>query len=185
MTPAAAFIEVTMRARGWSRRRLAERAGVSPNTLARLLDGNAFKPQASTLQKLATALGVSGEGLLSLMSRDARFDADTNPAVTSIALADASLFADWTPAEWDELTSTFGVGGELSEEGVYHAAQQINARRETIRRVMILMETHLAEETREAVNALYQSLVISNAEAETLHATPPVEDALRGVPYDQ
>lgn len=158
----ASFLEVSLRSRGWSRRALADRARISPNTLANLLDCDDAKPQSGTLRKIADALGVTPDGLAALAKASARFDGFTNPAVARLAIDNAALFKHWTPEEWDELISSFGVGGELTDDGVSQAAREINARRETIRQVMVLLETHLADNTRTAIQELYQQIAKSD-----------------------
>ncbi|MBL4885487.1 MAG: helix-turn-helix transcriptional regulator, partial [Planctomycetaceae bacterium] len=46
------------------------------------------------------------------------FDRQTNWSIQSVCEQTPDLFAGWTDEEWDELFSSFGTGGELSEQGI-------------------------------------------------------------------
>jgi transcriptional regulator with XRE-family HTH domain len=52
-------------ARMWTQARLAEEAGVSPTTVSGLESGRISRPHFGTLRKLARALGIEPEDLLS------------------------------------------------------------------------------------------------------------------------
>jgi transcriptional regulator with XRE-family HTH domain len=52
--------------RMWTQARLADEAGVSPTTVSGIESGRISRPQFGTLRKLARALGVEPEELLSL-----------------------------------------------------------------------------------------------------------------------
>lgn len=93
------------------------------------------------------------------------FDRATNPIVQEVASIDPGLFAGWTEDEWDELYSQFATGGALREEGVRITAARINHDRETLYRLRVLLQTHLAEVAAGMVNTLYD-LVSVDADAE-------------------
>lgn len=84
------------------------------------------------------------------------FDRTTNPEVQTVAAAEPSLFDGWTEHDWDQLYSTFAVGGALTEEGVRAEAAKINRNRETIHRLHIVLETHLSEVAAGMIDTLYR-----------------------------
>ncbi|HUG90849.1 MAG TPA: helix-turn-helix transcriptional regulator [Planctomycetaceae bacterium] len=165
---------------GWDLRELARRAGVSRTTLHHLLSGVTRRPHLATMGRLARALGLcaagggppvrravpwnrgrpdpsaTGGGHAGGDAGGATFDRTTNPAVEDASRAHPELFFGWMREEWDELYSTFGVGGNLSPEGVAECARAINDRRETTRQLHLVLETHLADVARQLVETLYQ-----------------------------
>lgn len=153
--------------RGWDVSDLAREAGVSRTTAHQLLAGETRQPHLSTLARIAGALGVSVAELSTEVEKDvavselrtheaATLDRQTNPRIFEVAEESPQLFAGWTTAEWDELYSTFGTGGALTAEGVRDAASAINRKRETVRKVQVLLETHLADVATQLVEALYR-----------------------------
>ena len=181
----AAAVEALRRScleQGCNLRELAQRAGVSRTTLHHLLCGVTRRPHVATIGRLARALGLGAEQLrpASAAPASARrvtgsggapnraearvedvgdcaaFDRATNPAVHEVSRGEPELFAGWNRDEWDELYSTFGVGGHLSPEGVLECARAINERREATRQLQLVLETHLAEVARELVETLYR-----------------------------
>lgn len=151
---------------GWNQLELAARAHVSRTTLYQLERGAIASPHLATLHRLAKALEIPVSWLNAdelpqsfpppLATADARdFDRQTNPCVEVVSAQFPDVFAGFTAADWDELYSTFGAGGALTEEGVLAAAQVIAGKRETLRRVSLLLETHLAEPTKAMVDSLF------------------------------
>lgn len=57
-------IEELMRAKGWTKYRLAKETGLPQSTITSLLSGRVKKPSAETTSKLAEALGVTTDYLL-------------------------------------------------------------------------------------------------------------------------
>jgi len=86
------------------------------------------------------------------------FDRQTNWAIQSVCEQTPSLFEEWDESQWDELFSSFGTGGEMNEEGIRQEAAAINARKETVYQLQIVLETHLAEAARGVIRALYESI---------------------------
>ena len=162
--------------RGWDCGELAKRAGVSRTTVYHLERGQIAQPRRSTVGKIASALGLSAEELLNgpsgcppapansrgraaWRSPEAaahKFDRSTNPVVAEVCGERPELVAGWSQREWDELYSSFGTGGALTHSGVLRAAETINRKRETLRRLSILLETHLAEVAARMVHTLYE-----------------------------
>lgn len=166
----AARIRTECIRRGWDLQEFSRRAGVSRTTLYNLEHGHTSRPHTTTVGKLAAALDVSPEELLA-EQRDTglaviaprergvddcrRFDAATNPAVGEVLRARPDLFTGWTDDDTAELYSLFGVGGELTHRGVVCAAEAINRKRETIRKLHIVLETHLAARAIDQIEFLY------------------------------
>lgn len=159
-------------ARGWDAAELARHSGVSRTTLYHLQAARIARPRISTLSRLAAAFGLTLEQFLQghnsrpSSPRDVRpeehsrsFDRRTNTAIHAVSRDRPELFADWNDAEWDELYSTFGTGGELSAEGVVLEAEKINARRESLHKLAVVMDTHLHDVARHMVESLYRMVV--------------------------
>lgn len=158
------------RQRGWTREELAQRADVSRTTLHHLERGATTRPRADTLARLATALGLVPAELHALVDSSPEsgaeaFDRQTNSAIQEVFDASPGLFSGWSREDWDELCSTFGTGGRLNEEGIRSEAERINRRRETIDRLRLVMETHLADVAERMVDTLYDMVA----------ARPPTE----------
>lgn len=157
--------------KGWDQGDLARRAGVSRTTLYSLERGLTRSPRATTLAALAKALGVEVEELLpeiavpevihpsdsssSPAGRQRDFDRRTNPLVADVEQDSPELFRGWSESDWDELYSTFGVGGALTRAGVATAATELNRKREVVRRLQIVLETHLSEVAARTIDVLY------------------------------
>lgn len=158
---------------GWNLRRLMARegltyddvmqaTGLTRRTVQTLLNGSA-KPHAQTLRKLATGLGVEVEELiLSAEPFEAQFgpgpksfDASTNPAVAELVANEPALFEGWSHADLAELRSRFGVGGALTPEGARVMAEQMNTRRETLRRARVVLETRDGPLLAEMIDMLF------------------------------
>lgn len=96
---------------------------------------------------------------LALEARQA-FDRRTNPVVTEVAAEAPELFSGWTADDWDELYSQFATGGALREEGVRITAARINHDRETLYRLRVVLQTHLADVAAGMVDTLYQLISV-------------------------
>jgi transcriptional regulator with XRE-family HTH domain len=180
----AARIRTECIRRGWDLQEFSRRAGLSRTTLYNLEHGHTGRPHATTVGKLAAALNVSPEELL-VEQRDAgasaiparesrdddrrRFDAATNPAVADVMRERPDLFSGWTDDDTAELYSLFGVGGELNQRGVVCAAEAINRKRETVRKLHIVLETHLAARAIDQIEFLYDLVCV------TPRAAPPAQ----------
>jgi len=88
------------------------------------------------------------------------FDRATNPIVAHVADKEPAIFAGWTARDWDALYSTFVTGGALNENGVRAYAAKINRHRETLHRLHILLETHLADVATDLVDSLYRQVAV-------------------------
>jgi transcriptional regulator with XRE-family HTH domain len=157
--------------RGWDEVELARRADVSRTTLYNLRHANSRRPRITTLTSLADAFEMPLERFLwgepssvYIGSREFsegsnRFNRRTNQEVQAVHDEHPDLFQQWTDREWEELYSTFGVGGALSPEGVLESAGEINQARETRRQLNIVLETHLKEVATQMVESLYRMVV--------------------------
>jgi transcriptional regulator with XRE-family HTH domain len=130
--------------------------GLDERTLRSLIRGET-QPHARTLHKFAVGLGVDvNELYYDARTAAATFDRTTNPAVAEVVAANPAAFADWTDADFDELYSRVGLGGELTEAGALAAAEAMNQRREVLHQVALLLETAEAEHLREFVAMLHR-----------------------------
>jgi transcriptional regulator with XRE-family HTH domain len=113
---------------------------------------------ARTLHKLAQGLGVSIDELFRNPGQPSprRFDRATNSLVQQVATRYAYAFENWSDADFDELYSRFGTGGQLTESGVLAAAEAMNAKREIMRQVGIILESDQTELLAEFVALLYR-----------------------------
>ncbi len=160
---------------GLSLSELAEKAELSRTTLHQLSTGKTRQPQSKTVHRIAEALGVDPTALtqpppvaptsshavtfVAPVATDfARFNELTNPEVTRLKEHAPELFQGWSASDFEELYSCFGVGGALTEEGVRLEAARICEKRETVRKLEILLETHLREAVLLMVDSLFQSV---------------------------
>lgn len=149
--------------KGWDLGELAERANISRTTLYHLLEGHTDNPRLATLNRLADSLGIGVDELLGNGSpprngtdRVAQaIDSAANPAVDEVARERPDLFHNWEPEDWAELRSMFGTGGGLNAGGVVRAADTINRRRDAVRKLRIVLETHLSDVAIGLVDTLY------------------------------
>jgi len=172
--------------RGWRMEELALRSGVSRTTLYQLLRGAIRKPRHSTLHKIAAALQIplsylqpdrktethSEEPDYSVsdqLQHKRKIDRAANAVIDVVEAEHPEYFTDWQEQDWDELYSTFGVGGSLTYAGVIDRARQINRNRETLKQLQLVLETHLSGLAEGVVHALYQLIAI---EADN-HTVPP------------
>jgi transcriptional regulator with XRE-family HTH domain len=152
--------------RGWTMSELVRRTRINRGTLYRLARGQTEHPQMKTIQALARAFEVPPSSLLEAESAGSphtrpltaaqRFDRATNPVVAEVVDEQPDLFAGWTDEDLDELYSTFGIGGQLTRSGVVEAAESINHKRETIRKLHVVLETSLRDQAVDLVDALYR-----------------------------
>jgi lambda repressor-like predicted transcriptional regulator len=173
-SPVAARIHARLLHNGWDLGDLARAAGLSRTTLHKLLTQGTRFPHRRTVTRIAAALGVSPAELwgdaasgsdaatpgarptTSLSAARSTLDRATNPCVTEVASESPALFSRWQPADWDQLYSTFGTGGPLTPDGVRAAAARINRRREAVRQLELIMETHLADVAAEFIGTLHR-----------------------------
>jgi transcriptional regulator with XRE-family HTH domain len=131
--------------------------GLDERTVRGIVRG-ANRPHARTLNKLALGLGIDVDELFRPVgpSLAQRFDRATNTLVESVAAAHAHVFQLWSTADYDELYSRFGTGGQLTEAGVLAAAEAMNAKRDLMRRISVILESGQAGLLAEFVELLYR-----------------------------
>ncbi len=114
-------------------------------------------PHARTLHKLARGLGVAIDDLFRPPGRHSprQFDRATNMLVEGLVAEHAATFTNWSEADFDELYSRFGTGGQLTEDGVLAAAQAMNAKRDVWRQVGVILESSEAELLSGFIDLLY------------------------------
>lgn len=146
--------------RGWDQSRLAREAGISRTTLSQLENGRGPDPRPSTVGKVTLALGLP-PAWWDVQEHAARaFDRATNPEVLAVAERHPAAFTNLTPADWDELHSVFGTGGALTEDGVLAQAVRLQVKRELIRQLEVVLETHLGEAATAMIRGLYERVVL-------------------------
>lgn len=130
--------------------------GLDERTVRSLMRGRS-QPHSRTLHKFATGLGVDVDELFrDPQEQAAAFDRATNPAVAEAVRQRPELFANWRPADFDELYSRVAVGGELTEAGAIAAAEAMNQRRTVLQQAAVVLETGEAELLREFIEMLYR-----------------------------
>jgi transcriptional regulator with XRE-family HTH domain len=115
-------------------------------------------PHARTLHKLAQGLGVSIDELFRSPGQASprKFDRATNSLVQDVVTRHLSTFENWSDADFDELFSRFGTGGQLTETGVLDAAESMNLKRDVMRRVNVVLESGEAALLTEFIEMLYR-----------------------------
>ena len=164
----AANLRRLMARQGLTVYEVVEQTGLDDRTVKNILKGNQRKPHARTLHQLATGLGVATDELFqspAWLGRHA-FDRLANPLVDELAAERPELFADWAAADFADLSSRFGAGGALTHEGALRVVEQLNERRELLKKVTLLLETDQSDVLRGIVEVLYrEATVVSTAKA--------------------
>lgn len=150
---------------------VVEATGLDERTVRSMAQGDT-RPHARTLHKLAEGLGVDTDELFQdpFGAGNVEFDRATNPQVTEVIERHPEIFADWTDADFAELYSRVAVGGELTEEGALASALAMNARREVLYQVSVILETSEADILREFIGMMFRRVTNLNA---TCHKNPP------------
>lgn len=177
--------------KGWNMDQLAATAGVSRTTVYHLERGDIANPRAATLYKLAVALDIDPQELIpgstelphaatteqqqQNTEEQSSFDRKTNTYVKKVYSEFPDVFQGWIHDDWDQLYSTFGIGGPLNEQGVLAIAEQINTNRQAIQMLQVVLETHHAEVAVGLIENLYR-LVQTEAESVASIAQPETEE---------
>jgi transcriptional regulator with XRE-family HTH domain len=169
--------------KGLNLEQLARQCGVSRTTLHHLEHGGTHRPRAKTLSRLAEVLELDRDDLargwetsprttrsagppVELFSeQQTAFDWQTNPAIQAAVESQPEVFQNFTADDWRALLSQFGVGGGLTAAGGIAAAQRIQADRDTVTQLQIILQTHLREPARQLIEALFQSIQIGSGNA--------------------
>jgi len=158
-----------MAERGLSTREVARHTGIDERTLRALSRGQR-RPRPLTVHRLAEGLGIPVEELLvdpaSTLRR--RFDRVTNPAVEELVRTRAELFHDWTSADFDELYSRVGTGGELTTDGAEQVVERMNHRRRLHGKLDLLLESTHGELVGQMIELMYRQVAIDVDEADTM-----------------
>lgn len=136
---------------------LCDAAGVDERTMRGIVKQRA-KPQWRTVERIAQALGVSVQELYKPASAMAGFDQATNTLVEQVVAQHRETFADWQDAEYRELCSNFGVGGQMTEDGVLAIAQRMNMHRDIRRKVRVILQSSDAELLVVVVTEMYRRI---------------------------
>jgi transcriptional regulator with XRE-family HTH domain len=192
----AARVRQERMSRGWDTVELERRSGVGRTTLYHLEKGRTNRVRSSTVGALAKAFGIPVDELVRPIVRNeaaraAAFDRITNPAIADVVRERPEVFEGWSADDWDELHSQFGVGGQLTPLGALKAAEAINEKRETVRQLQVVLDTHLRDVAREVIETFYRmvqanpatiaSQGVMRAMAERLReSSPPPADPAQG-----
>ena len=104
---------------------------------------------------------VRGEGSWLIEEDGRRFlDLGSGIAVNALGHAHPDLVADWSPSDFAELASRFGVGGHLSEEGAAIEARRMNENRQVHHQVSVILETSHAHLLQEFVDMLFERVTV-------------------------
>jgi transcriptional regulator with XRE-family HTH domain len=157
--------------KGWNLTVLATKAGVSRTTLFQMERGAIFSPRATTLHRLAVALEIpiaqlnpqeqspgdwQLEGSLPAdVPPSVECDRQSNPYVDVLVQQFPEMFAGFTLADWGELYNSLENTTAINEEDLLQAATNIARKRETLRRLAVLLETHLAAAAAAMINGLF------------------------------
>ena len=140
---------------------VVERTGVDERTVRAVLAGTR-KPQPRTLHNLASGLGIDAVEFFQnpALLANRSFDRATNPAVADVIESHPHLFSDWTTADFDELYSRMGAGGQLTPAGALAAVEQMNRKHELLRKVALVLETNDAELLADMIELLYKRVTL-------------------------
>ena len=107
---------------------------------------------------MAHGLGVEIDELFRPLGRSSprQFDRATNSLVETVVAANPDRFENWSDADFDELYSRFGTGGQLTESGVLATAEAMNAKRDLWNQIGVILESGEAELLAEFVRILFQ-----------------------------
>ena len=194
--------------RGWTREELARKAGLSRTTLFYLERGGTQQPRLSTLKRLAETLELDFQELMeqslaarppadlspSLDPRDSpvparsdlrlspEFDRKTNPVIDQVLAESPALFQEFTSSDWEELYDGMRMDEAISAHGVRDQAVRITRKKQLIRKLEVLLQTHFSEITAALLETLYQQIQASSSHWELNSGCPP---ALRQPPPGQ
>ena len=80
--------------------------------------------------------------------------------------AHPDVFGNWFEADVDELYSRFGTGGQLTKSGILAAAAAMNAKRQLVRQVSVILESSEAKLLAEFVDILYRRVTVNMPQIE-------------------
>ena len=140
---------------------LVEISGLDQRTVRGIARGET-NPHARTLRRLADGFGVPVDELfVDLASISvAGFDRATNPMISQVVEKRAEVFDGWTAADFAELSSRFGHGGALNEQGVLRAAEEMNRKREVLARARMVLESGDGRLLEDFVHLLYERVQV-------------------------
>jgi transcriptional regulator with XRE-family HTH domain len=143
---------------------VVQRTGLDQRTVKGILSGASLKPHPRTLHQLASGLDVAVDELFQNPSLLAHrlFDQHSNPAVEELVAAEPDLFAGWSLAEFDELYSRFGTGGQLTSEGARIAVLSMNRQRELLAKAALLLEGGQADLLSAVIDVLYRRVAVES-----------------------
>jgi len=85
-------------------------------------------------------------------------DRETNQVIDDIFTRNKKPFRGWVKADWDELYSLHGTGGQLTEDGVLAAAEEINALRDMRTKFEVVARSEHASTLKLFLDSLYSKV---------------------------
>jgi len=178
--------------RGWDIVELERLSGVARTTLYHLEKGHTQRVRSSTIAAIARAFKMDVAELVAPVEtarsaerrRSAAFDRATNPAVAEVARERPEVFEGWTAEDWEEINSQFGVGGQLTPLGALKTAEAINEKRETVRQLQVVLETHLRDVAREVIETFYRMVQATSATAGSTAAMKEMAERFANKPAE-
>lgn len=175
-TPAETVIQLTgsTSAFSLSSTDAAERLGISPSTLIRKTVEENFphrrmgKGNLSRYRFRPEDLPLIASKLFNEPDAGApippptidQSDQQANPVVDRLRKDKPSLFRGFTPADWQELYSTFGNGGALTETGVEQIAERIKWKRGVMTKVVVILESGHADTFAGIVDSMFKQATL-------------------------
>lgn len=182
--------------RGWTREELARKAGLSRTTLFYFFERSGTQqPRLTTIKRLAETFELDFQQIIDQSFAPSNstsessnrlgfqvpssfplstpfspgFDRQTNPVVQEVLDESPVLFQEFTSTDWDELYSCMGMGGALTHEGVRDQASRISRKKQLVRKLEVLLETHFSEVTAALLETLFRQIQVSSPTCD-LHA---------------
>lgn len=139
-----------------------ESTGIDERTLRNIMKKRA-QPHARTVKKIADGLGVELDELykpVDFTSSANAFDEATNTLVSIVVERNPEIFEDWTYHDFEEIYSTFGTGGQLTETGILATARSMNTIRELKHMFAVVMQSSDAELLAVVVREMYRRVTV-------------------------
>lgn len=89
---------------------------------------------------------------------EALVDHETNQVIDDVFARNKKPFRGWVKADWDELYSFHGHGGQLTEDGVLAAAEEINALRDMRTKFEVVARSEHASTLKLFLDSLYSKV---------------------------
>lgn len=140
---------------------LAQRLDASQQAPGRQAASSDLAPQAELCREQTPCLSFR------------EWDRQANTAVAEVLEEKPQLFADWTEADFDELYSRFGTGGQLTHQGVEQMAVAQNQARSAHEKLALVLETADRALALSMLELLYERNVLKPGQLKNLRPSDP------------